>query len=112
MINSDGLHTCVLATYDLFDYLAYGDGIIVDNATALTNELGRVLFSEQVAYTDYFENIFAIDAATGNGNTLIEYGLSVANTGDISTTQAYYPMIKTAGFEIIVYSTITYSGVI
>ena len=110
--NDYGFQTIVNATYTLFDYLAYGNGTVVDNATSLDNELGRILASEQINYNNYFEVISTIDKNTGNGYDLTEFGLAVANTGDISSTQQYFPLIKTSSFEVIIYSTVIYSGLI
>lgn len=112
MINSDGLHTCVLATYELFDYLAYGDGEVGDNDTALANELGRNAVYEQVAYDDYFEVIATIGLNEVNGYSLTEFGLAVAAVGDISTTELNYPLVKNINYEVIVYSTIAFAGLI
>lgn len=112
MINNNGLTEISSATYELFDYLAYGTGTVADNDAGLDSELGRILVTEQTNYGTYFSGLYSIGINTANGNVLTEFGMATANTGDISSTYNTYPLIKTANYEIIIYSTIVYSGVL
>lgn len=112
MINTNGLTEISSATYELFDYLAYGTGSVSDNDTSLGSEAGRILATEQTNYGTYFTGLYSIGVSTANGNTLTEFGIATANSGDISSTYNSYPLIKTANYEIIIYATIVYSGIL
>jgi len=94
--NTSAISTIVNASDDLFMYLAYGSGVVLDNATALTTEIARADTPSVITKSNYFDLQFTIDETTSNGNTIVEYGLAVANTGDISSTDNYAPIEKIA----------------
>ena len=110
--NSNGISEIVNSTFELFNYLAYGDGNAGDNDTSLENEIGRNLVYDQVAYTDYFTITATIGLGEGNGYDLTEFGLAVDNTGEISSTYVNFPLTKNQNYEVIIYSTIQFTGLI
>lgn len=111
-LNADGISTIVTGAYEVFDYIAYGVSSVGDNDTELGDEIGRVESIDKTTYSTYFTILSSIDSTTANGRILSEFGLAVADTGDISSTQNYYPIIKTDSFEILIYSTIIVSNLI
>lgn len=94
--NTNGISTIVNASDDLFMYLAYGSGTVADNATSLTTEITRADTPTVITKSNYFDLQFSIDETTSNGNTILEYGLATANSGDISSTDNYAPIEKIA----------------
>jgi len=110
--NSNGFQTIVNTTYDLFDYLAYGTGTTLDNDTSVDSEINRILYNIQLAYDTYFTLTFNIDSSTSNGNILTDWGISELSSGLVRATDNYYPMLKTNNFEVIIYITISYSGLL
>jgi len=94
--NNFGFATMIDSTKSLFDYLAYGSGVVTDNATALTAEIGRVTTPVILEGDNYFNLQFTIDASTDNGNIFKEYGLATADVGDISSTVNFAEIEKTA----------------
>ncbi len=96
-------HSLIISEiYELFDYLAYGTGEVADNSNTLVNEVGRADIVESTAHNTYFENIYNIPSSDANGEILLEFGLALADVGDISSTFENYPMEKNDSYEILI----------
>jgi len=100
-LNTNGVTTIISSINNVFDYLSYGTGVVADNAIALTTEVDRADTPSVITGSNYFDLQFSIDETTSNGNTIKEYGLAVAATGDISSTDNYAPIEKIALIYVI-----------
>ena len=94
--NETGISTIVNEIDDLFTYLAYGSGTVADNDSSLDTEIARADTPSVITKSNYFDLQFTIDETTSNGETIREYGLATASTGDISSTDNYAPIEKIA----------------
>jgi hypothetical protein len=106
--NDNGRATIVDVVYDDFAYLAYGIGEVADNDTSLASEYDRVACDEATAYNYYFECIYNIPAADADGELITEYGLALADTGNISTTYLSYPLEKNTSYEILILARVVF----
>lgn len=100
--NNSGIQLFVDETYNLWDYLAFGSGVVADNDNSLETETDRVDAPVSFKGTNYFELQFTIDESTGNGSVIREYGVAPADTSDINSTSNYAPIEKNALVYVLV----------
>lgn len=104
--NNNGLATIITNLKDVWMYLAIGEGIPIDDAISLTDEVVRIERDELELFSDSFRSQYILDENTANGHLLQECGIACGATGNISSIGIFVPYDKN-NFLSIMFSILT-----